>query len=153
MEWRSERKGGNEFAKYAGAAVFAPLIFTIPFPTMVHIDDQENQLMVNGNNYVKNVLSFFVILSVFLIIKNKQLRQNPFILSFLVSYLGILALSHFAQSERFHLPAMPIYVIFAAYGISLIKPKYKQYFTWWLAFLVVVIIGWNWFKLAGRGLA
>ena len=33
MEWRSHRAGGNSFAKYAGAAVFAPLIFTIPFPT------------------------------------------------------------------------------------------------------------------------
>jgi hypothetical protein len=33
MEWRGEREGGNEFAKYAGVTVFAPLIFTIPFPT------------------------------------------------------------------------------------------------------------------------
>jgi hypothetical protein len=33
MEWRSTRVGGNSFAKYATAGVFAPLIFTIPFPT------------------------------------------------------------------------------------------------------------------------
>ena len=35
--------GGNAFAKYAGTAVFAPLIFTIPFPTMVNTPYQENQ--------------------------------------------------------------------------------------------------------------
>lgn len=34
-ERRGEREGGNELAKYAGAAVFAPLIFTIPFPTEI----------------------------------------------------------------------------------------------------------------------
>ena len=34
MKWRAERKDGNKFAEYAGAAVFAPLIFTIPFPTL-----------------------------------------------------------------------------------------------------------------------
>ena len=28
MQWRSRRENGNEFAKYAGAAVFAPLIFS-----------------------------------------------------------------------------------------------------------------------------
>lgn len=34
MEWRSNREGGNSLAKYASATVFAPLIFTIPFPTL-----------------------------------------------------------------------------------------------------------------------
>jgi hypothetical protein len=33
MEWRSTRENGNALAKYAGKSVFAPLIFTIPFPS------------------------------------------------------------------------------------------------------------------------
>ena len=61
MQWRSERKGGNQFAKYAGAAVFAPLIFTLPFPTVVYTEGQENQQMINGGNFVKNIMSFFTI--------------------------------------------------------------------------------------------
>ena len=56
MQWRSERKGGNAFAKYAGAAVFAPMIFTLPFPTVIHTEGQENQQMINGGNYVKNII-------------------------------------------------------------------------------------------------
>lgn len=152
MEWRTKRDGGNEFAKYAGAAVFAPLIFTIPFPTLIHIDTQENQMMVNGNNYVKNILSFFVIYAFYRIIKEKRLRQNPLLSSFLITYLGILALSHFAQSERFHLPALPISIIFASYGISIFVNKHKKYYSVWLVFIFLAIMGWSWFKLAGRGL-
>ena len=72
MEWRTRRVGGNEFAKYAGAAVFAPLIFTIPFPTVVYTQqDQEMQMQVGGGNYVKNIMSFYVIIFMFYMLKNK----------------------------------------------------------------------------------
>ena len=57
MEWRSVRDVGHgmtqKFAKYAGAAVFAPMIFTIPFPTMNDILGQENRMMIHGGNFVK----------------------------------------------------------------------------------------------------
>ena len=56
-EWRAERAGGNTFAKYASASVFAPFIFTIPFSSMVEIANQENQMMMNGANFIKNVMS------------------------------------------------------------------------------------------------
>ncbi|MDD3480045.1 MAG: glycosyltransferase family 39 protein [Paludibacteraceae bacterium] len=152
MEWRSQREGGNQFAKYAGATVFAPLIFTIPFPTMVHVDYQENQMMVNGNNYVKNILSFFVILAFYLIIKRKLWRKHTLLITYILTYLGILAFSSFAQSERFHLPVLPIALIFAAYGISEVTKQHKKLFDYWTLFMLIAIIGWSWFKLAGRGL-
>lgn len=152
MEWRSQREGGNQFAKYAEATVFAPLIFTIPFPTMVHIDYQENQMMVNGNNYVKNILSFFVILSLYLILKRKLWRRHTLLIAYILTYLGILALSQFAHSERFHLPALPVALIFAAYGISEMTNQHKKLFNYWILFILIAIIGWSWFKLAGRGL-
>ena len=153
MEWRSRRENGNKFAKYAGATVFAPLIFSIPFPTMVEIPKQEDQQMVNGNNFVKNVLSFFTIFSLFIIVlKHKSWRNYIFVLSYLMAYIGSLVLSEFAQSERFHLPALPIELIFAAYGISQITPKTKKLINVWCAFMIVVAVAWNWFKLAGRNL-
>lgn len=153
MEWRAGRDFGNKFAKYAGATVFAPLIFSLPFPTMVEIEKQEDQQMVNGNNFVKNIISFFTIFSLFVIVlKKKSWRRYIFILSFLIAYLGSLVLSEFAQSERFHLPALPIELIFAAYGISQITPKTKRLINVWCAFMIVVAVAWNWFKLAGRDL-
>ncbi len=153
MEWRSEREGGNQFAKYAGAAVFAPLIFTIPFPTMIDPGGiQQDQQMVNGNNFVKNITSFFTILGIFLLVFRKQWREHILLLSFVVGYIGILVFSEFAQSERFHLPTIPFVLIFAAYGMSQMTNKYKRYYTYWLIFIFMAVIGWSWFKLAGRGL-
>ena len=70
----------------------------------------------------------------------------------MLGYLLVVALC-FCPLERFHLPALPVLLIFAAYGIGRQENKHKKYFTWWLVFIFVAIIGWSWFKLAGRGMA
>ena len=152
MQWRSERKGGNTYAKYATASIFAPLIFTIPFPTMVNIEHQQNQQMIHGGNYVKNITSFFTILALFVLLFNGRWRDNILPLAFMVGYLMVLALSSFAQSERFHIPALPFELMFASYAITHFKAKYKGWFTIWLLFIFVANLGWAWFKLRGRGL-
>lgn len=154
MEWRTERKEGNQFAKYASAAVFAPLIFTIPFPNMVYTyQSQEMQMMVSGGNFEKNILSFFVIMVMFIFLFSGEWRKHVFPIAMLIGYLLALVLSVFAQSGRFHLPAIPLELMFAAYGISILyKDKtYKRWFNYALAIEVVVCIAWAWFKLAGRG--
>lgn len=153
MEWRAEREGGNQFAKYASGAVFAPMIFVIPFPTMIETQWQENQRLIHGGNYVKNILAFFTMFALFLLIKEGKWRDHLLIGSFTIGYLVVIALSAFAQSERFHQPALPFILVFAAYGISRADNKTKKYYTWWLAFIFVALIGWSWFKLAGRGMA
>ena len=152
MEWRAEREHGNQFAKYAGAAVFAPLIFTIPFPSMVYTFQQQEMLMqVNGGNYIKNVLSFFVIYAMFFLLFTKKWKNHVFILSFMASYLAALVLSEFAQSGRFHMPIIPLEMMFAAFGLSVIKKRHLNWFNYALAFEFVICIAWAWFKLAGRG--
>lgn len=153
MAWRSVRKNGNEFAKYAGAAVFAPLIFTIPFPTIVETPDQENQKMINGGNFCKNVLSFFTIVSIVSLFYSGEWRKHVLLLSVFVGYLVVLVFSSYAQSERFHMPILPFAMIMFSYGIYFIAQKRKTfYFNYWLCFLFIAIIAWSWFKLAGRGL-
>lgn len=151
MEYRSGIEGGNKFAKYASSTVFAPMIFVIPFPTMIHVPIQENQMMIHGGNFVKNIMAFFVIFALIVIVKSGKWRDYTLIGSFMLTYLIIIALSKFAASERFHVPAMPLLMIFAAYGISQVTNKVKKYFNWWMIFIFVVIVGWSWFKLAGRG--
>lgn len=152
LEWRAEREGGNNLAQYAGAAVFAPLIFTIPFPTMVNIPMQENQMMLNGANYIKSLLSGFTIFALFLLLFRKEWRKHILPLAVMGGYLLVLVFSNFAHSERFHLPALPFELMFAAYGISQLKVKHKKWFNVWMVFVSVAIVGWSWFKLAGRGL-
>lgn len=156
MEWRSTRDdGGNSFAKYAGATVFAPMIFTLPFPTMVRpFDGQDELQLLNGGNFVKNIVSCFTIFAIILLLISGKWRDHMLPLSFMVGYLIVLVFSSFAQSERFHQPAMPFELMFAAYGLSIAvtKKKYKRWFGYWCGLMFVACIAWNWFKLAGRGL-
>ena len=154
MEWRSRRDNGNVFAKYAGAAVFAPMIFTIPFPTMTETPHQENQKMIHGGNFVKNIVSYFTIMALLILLVTGNWRKHVLPLAVLCGYLLVLVFSNFAQSERFHLPILPLTLMFAALGISLIKenPWMKRYFNYWCVLMFIAAIAWNWFKLAGRSL-
>ena len=152
MTWRAERKGGNQFSKYAGAAVFAPMIFTIPFPTFIETPNQENQRMIHGGNYVKNITSAFTILALFTLLFSVNWRNHILILSICCGYLVIIALSAFAHSERFHLPALPFSLILAAYGIANLQNKHKRWFNYWVMFIFIANIAWAWFKLKGRGM-
>ena len=156
MEWRSTRKdGGNSFAKYAGAAVFAPLIFTIPFPSFnVALESQILQRQLSGGSYIKNVLSFFVILVMFMMLISGEWRRHVFILAYTAGYLAVLVLSEFAQSGRYHMPVIPMLMLFAAYGIQIAKgnAKMRRWFQIALVLEVVICLGWNWFKLKGRGM-
>lgn len=153
LDFRASRANGNKLAKYAGGAVFAPMIFVIPFPTVVGTPGQENQQFINGGNFVKNVLAFFMLLAVYDVIKKRKWRDYLLIGSFVVGYLGVLAMSSFAQSERFHQPVLPFELIIAAYGFSVMTNKLKKWFGNWMILLVVIMVAWSWFKLAGRGMA
>lgn len=155
MKWRSEREGGNQFAKYAGKTIFAPLIFTIPFPTFnMAYEGQILQTQLSGGNYIKNIFSYFVILIMVLLLINGEWRRHVFILAYTLGYLVTLVLSNFAHSSRFHMPIWPMLMLFAAYGIQLAKttPRYKRWFTFVLVLEVFICLGWNWFKLKGRGM-
>lgn len=153
LNWMTERESGNQFAKYASSTIFAPAILIIPFPTMVNIEHQPNQMMFHGGYFVKNFMAFFVMFAFFHLLKNKKIRENLLLSSFLLGYLLIVAFSAFAQSERFHLPAMPLFMVFAAYGVHHLETKQKTVFNGYLIFIGLAIIAWSWFKLAGRGLA
>lgn len=158
IEWYSTRVDGggfsNSLAKYAGAAVFAPMIFTIPFPTMVETYGQENQKMIHGGNFVKNIISFFTITALFILLFSGDWRKYVLPLAILCGYLVVLVFSSFAHSERFHLPILPFSLMFAAYGISKMNEVWwiKKYYPYWCALMFVAAIAWNWFKLAGRGM-
>ena len=147
------RKGGNMFAKYAGTAVFAPLIFTIPFPTMVIAEGQEDMRLIHGGNWVRNVMSGFVLLSMFMLLLSGDWRKYTLPLAIMIGYLFMLAFTQFAHSLRFHIPVIPFEMMFAAYAITNMRKKHRNWYQIWCIFMVVTCFAWNWFKLAGRGLA
>ena len=152
-EWRSNREGGNTFAKYASASVFAPMIFTIPFSSMVNIPNQENQMMMNGANFIKNIMSGLTIFALFILLLSGDWRKHVLPIALMCGYLVVLVFSNFAHSERFHFPVLAFELMFAAYGVTQLKNKHKRWFMIWLVVVCVANIAWAWFKLAGRGLA
>ena len=149
-EWRAET---NTFAKYASASVFAPLIFTIPFSTIVNIHGQENQMLIHGGNFIKNILSGLTILALFLLLVRGDWRKHVLPLAVMCGYLVVLVFSNFAHSERFHLPVLPFELMFAAFGVSQLTNKHKRWYVIWLVGISVANIAWSYIKLAGRGIS
>lgn len=152
FEYRASRKGGNKLVANLNKGVLAPLALTIPFPTMVSIEGQNIQQLQNGGFYLKNILSFFNIFAIFILLKRKKWRDNVTILAFLAGYLMVLALSSFIQSGRFHHPVIPIEMILGAFGICSIRNRRDaKLFDYFLLLEFFIILFWNGFKLKGRG--
>ena len=152
FEYRANRKGGNKLVANLSKAAFAPIMFTLPFPTMVSIEGQNIQQLQNGGYFLKNILSFFCLFALSLLLIKKQWQGNVMIIAYLIGYLMVLALSSFAQSGRFHHPVLPIELVFASLGINSIRSKKQA--SWFDYFLIAeffIILAWNWFKLKGRG--
>lgn len=159
IEWRGKQKDAagrqQNFAKYAGAAVFAPLIFTIPFPTFNQATEGHIlQVQLSGGSYIKNVLSFFVIIVMLMMLISGEWRRHVFVLAYTLGYLVVLVMSPFAQSGRFHMPVWPMLMLFAAYGVQIAKTnsRLKRWFPIVLVLEVAICLVWNWFKLKGRGM-
>jgi hypothetical protein len=148
----STRQGANQLARYGNAAIFIPIIIPAPFPTLVNIPEQQNTMMINGDLFIRNVYVFFVFVAFIELYKKKRLRKNILLSVFLFSYLLILANSGYALSPRFHVPALPFFLIFAGYGITQTTRNYSSYYLLYLIGICAVVIAWNWFKLAGRGM-
>jgi len=152
MRYRAEREGGNKLSEYGSVFVFVPFMFVAPFPTFVNIEPQKQQMLLAGGYFVRNIYSFFVILALILLVKRRMLKKHVLILSFIMAYLAILARSPYALSERFHMPVVPFLLILGAYGITQLNIKNKKYYTPYLIMIIIIVLGWNWFKLAGRGM-
>ncbi|MGV3631151.1 MAG: hypothetical protein ACO1O6_08090 [Bacteroidota bacterium] len=142
---------GNKLAKYGSKTLLFPLLVPAPFPTFVDTG-QENIMMLGGSIFIRNIYAFFVILGLIMLYKKRLYQKHVLAVSFLFSYMVVLGFSGFVLSDRFHLPLVPVLVMLAAFGISEVTKKNYRYFNLYLILVGAIIIGWNWFKLAGRDL-
>ncbi|MBR5378413.1 MAG: glycosyltransferase family 39 protein [Bacteroidales bacterium] len=143
---------GIQWAKYATGTVMAPMVFVLPFSTMVDTD-QENQTMLHGGNYVRNFMGVFVLISFFsALFYKKNWRDFALIGSFVIGYLFVISMSGFSNSERFLLPGLPCLIIFWAYGLSVLNAKSYRFVKIWYFVVPIMEIGWAFFKIGSRGL-
>jgi hypothetical protein len=149
MEFRATREGGNKYALLAGAPLFLSVILIAPFPSMVYVPEQDLLWMFIGANFIRNAFGIFVVAGIVFLARN-HFRQGSLLLAYLGGYLLVLANSGFAISERFHLPVVPILLIFTAAGISRYGNGLKRFYPWYLVAICVLVVGWNYIKIAGR---
>ena len=143
---------GNQWAKYATGTVMAPMVFVLPFSTMVNVDQQYGQQEKHGGNFIRNFMGFFAILGVYEAFRRKKWRDFALIGSFVISYLGVVSLSGFSNSERFLLPGLPCLILIWSYGASSLRAQTYKLLTPWCFVVIVMEFAWAYFKLGSRGL-
>lgn len=143
---------GNQWAQYATETVMAPMVFILPFSTMVDVDQQYAQQTKHGGNYIRNFMGFFAFLAVFEAFRRKKWREFSLIGAFVICYLGIVSFSGFSNSERFLLPGLPCLIVMWAYGVSTLRKRSYKYIPYWCIIVFVMEFAWAYFKLGSRGL-
>ena len=144
---------GNQWAKYATGSVMAPMVVALPFATMVEVDElQVAQETKNGGNFIRNFMAFFAILALYEALRQKKWRDFALVGAFVFSYLGIVSLSGFSNSERFLLPGLPGLIMMWAYGVSQLREKSYRLLTPWCVVVVLMEVGWAFFKIGSRGM-
>lgn len=143
---------GNQWAQYATGTVMAPMVFVLPFSTMVNVAGQYSQQEKHGGNYIRNFMGFFAILGIYEALRRKKWRDFALIGSFVVAYLGIVSVSGFSNSERFLLPGLPGLIMIWGYGISTLRKSTFNLLTPWCLIVVAMEFAWAFFKLGSRGL-
>lgn len=144
-------KEGLKHAELAKNCYLAPGVFVLPMSTLTEVGNN-NQKMMGGDTFVKNFMAFFVMWAFVVMLRRKEWRNMSLTTAFVVAYAGIIALSFFVTSERYHFPLLPFYAIMAAYTINHFRRKDFPYFYVYCVLLVAVLIVWNFIKLSARGL-
>lgn len=142
---------GLKYAEYASGKYLAPGFFTLPLTNLVEVAN-ENQKMMNGTFFVKNYLAFFALWCIVVAFREKKWRDFSLIGSFAIIYALCIAFSFAFNSERYHLPVMPCFLIMAAFAMTHFRKKDFAVFYTYNALLVIAIVAWNYIKLDGRGL-
>ena len=143
---------GNQWAQYATGTVMAPMMFVLPFSTMVDVSQQYAQQTKHGGNFIRNFMGFFVVIAIIEAFRRKKWRDFSMIGSFVIAYLGVVSLSGFSNSERFLLPGIPCLVMMWAYGVSTLRKGTYKYLTPWCFVVFAMEFAWAYFKLGSRGL-
>ncbi len=143
----------NPLVAVAGTPVFATLAFISPFPSVVLVPNagglphSEYYYHVAGNIFWIT-LAFFSIYGLYFAIRYKR-QETAVITSFVIGYQFILLKAMMFTSVRFSYPAKPFLLILAAYGIYHLKNK--KLYSLYLVGAVIMIVGWNYVRLKGRG--
>jgi hypothetical protein len=143
----------NPLVALVGSPAFAVMSYISPFPSVVTIPNagglshSEYYYHIAGNLYWIS-FAFFSFYGLYYSLRYKR-KEMAVLLTFVIGYQFVLLKAMMFTSVRFSYPAKPFLLILAAYGIY--KLKSKKWYPVYLVAAVVLIVGWNYVRLKGRG--
>jgi hypothetical protein len=143
----------NPLVALVGSPVFAVMSYISPFPSVVTIPNagglphSEYYYHIAGNLYWIS-FAFFSFYGLYYSLRYKR-KEMAVLLAFVIGYQFVLLKAMMFTSVRFSYPAKPFLLILAAYGIF--KLKNKKWYPVYLVAAVILIVGWNYVRLKGRG--
>ena len=144
-------KLGMKHSELVKNVFMAPGAFVLPFSSMVEVSN-DNQKLMNGSMFVKNLLAYFAMLAIVIAFRDKKWRNFSLIGAYELAYLFMIMFSFAANSERYHEPAIPFILLMSAYSMTRLKRKELRCYYVYCVLLVVALVGWNWLKLSSRNL-
>jgi 4-amino-4-deoxy-L-arabinose transferase-like glycosyltransferase len=142
---------GLKYAEYASCKYMAPGAFVLPLTNLVEVAN-ENQKMMTGTFFVKNYLAFFAMWCLVVAIRDRRWRNLSLIGSYTILYAFMITFSFAFNSERYHFPVLPGFLIMAAFAMTRFRKKDFKFFYSYNVLLLIAIVAWNYLKLGARGL-
>jgi hypothetical protein len=145
----------NPYTAVVNAPVYLGISLFAPFPSIVSVPISFGREIPHDEYYyhvagciVWVILAFFSLIGLYYTIRFRRQELAP-VWIFIVGYQFILIRAILITSVRFTYPAKPFLLMMAAYGIY--KLKNKKWFSLYLIAAFIMIVGWNYVRLKGRG--
>ena len=150
---------GQSFAKYAGVGFLATQGISTPYPSMVKTNiskyNQTLQWYFAGGLLVWSYISFYAYVGLYYSIK-KHFKLRSILIFNVAIYTAALISSVYIMSIRFNIIKLSLLIPFIGYGIVISNKQKKHFFRYAFftyAFIMsIMVLLWNYVKLAGRGL-
>lgn len=148
---------GQSFGKYAGGGIFLLQSIVTPYPSMVKTNimyyEQTLQWYYGGGLLIWAFLSYYAYIGLYYCIK-ENFKQGSIILFSLGIYTAALISSLYITSIRFNIIKMVLVIPFIAYGVAIAasSSKKNKHFVKYAVLMSIIVLIWNYIKIAGRGL-
>jgi len=148
-------KRGQNLAKFVAAPFMVALSLVSPFPSMVKTNirffNQTEHWYHFAGLFIWGLLSYFSIIGLINTIKQK-FREASVLWVLTIGYTGMIGLALYGFSIRFNMIKIPLMLMFTIPGIQYAKLSDFKKWKLYIVAICMLILTWNYVKLAGRGL-
>lgn len=145
---------GQKFGMLASAPLLIWTSISSPFPSMIKTNiayyNLSMQWFFMGGVVIWNYISYYVYCGLYYSLK-RYLKKSLLLLFISLTYTVSLISSLYITSIRYNIIKIILFIIFLSVGVRENKHNSKL-FVLYVIIMSIIIILWNYIKLAGRGL-